>query len=223
MASPAKIVSDLMTESGKMSHEVQIRMESLLGEVTVDLLSQNGSRFAGLEKSTTITINTSDTAYVLPADFRTAQPTFIEVDSDEDFIREIDVVSEREFYRRRAKSKFPQDLTVFVERRTVGGSTRWYLVLGAAPTTSTYYKFFYWREPKTNDTNIIQNEAIPKEGVRSKMPGLFPAFQVSLAAYVNMRHNFKEDPSRLSTSMQVKPSLQTQRVNRLQHKIGRGG
>lgn len=223
MASTGKIVSDLMNEAGKMSIEVQMKMELIVGEITVDLLSQNGSRFAGLEKSEVLTITTSDTSFILPADFRTTQPSLIEQTSAGVFVRELDVFSEREYYRRRADSGFRQDRVCYIELKIVSGSKRWYLTIGSSPASEKYYKFFYWREPRTNDTDLINNEAIVKEGVRSKFPELFPAFQASMGAYANMRLHFREDIQRLSTNLQFKPSLRVQRINRVMHKIGRGG
>lgn len=223
MASPAKIVSDLMNEAGKMAPEIQIKMESIVGEVTVDLLSQNGSRFAGLEKSKTLTITTSATSFILPADFRTAQPSLIEQTSDEAFVRELDVFSEREYYRRRADAGFRQDRVCYLELKVVSGSKRWYLTIGASPSSTKYYKFFYWREAQANDTDLIPNETMVKHGVRSNFPELFPNFMASIAIYGNMREKFKEDVGRLSTNMRIRPSLRVERINRVMHKIGRGG
>lgn len=224
MSSMAQIVNELMEEFGKTAPEVGARISQKVGEITIDLLSQNGSRFKGLEKTTTLTINTTDTSYALPANFCTAQPTFLELDSSGEFVRELEIVSQAEFYRRKSEARFTEHRLCFIEWRTETTGRLAYLVLGTAPTTATTYKFFYWREAHAGDTDLIKNPAIVKKGVRAGLSDLNPNYMADLAAYNNMRVHFRENVMRTTTSgVQLKPSLRTQRHNLLMHKIGGGG
>lgn len=221
MASKAKIVADLMGEVGKTAQAVRDRLDRFTGEVTIDILNQNDGRFRRLAKTYTITLNTSDVAYRLPADFKTPKQTFIQVDSDGDFLEERAIVSEAEFYRRKGDADYSGTGYGFIETRQ-SPTPGEYLVLDSTPTAVGYLKLFYYRRPTENDTEIIENEAAIKEGVRARDRGLWPDAIYHLQIYENMKKGIKESAGTRTTGMVLKPNPMQVRINRLMHRIGKG-
>ena len=226
MANASKIIDDLMNEWGKSGPELAMRLEQKIGEVTVDLLSQNEGQFKGLEKTQAISIAVDQKEYLLNADFNTAQKNFYEVDDDGDPVREIFVVTKKEMFNKLLNdSSLATDL-VYVKQHDTGyngDGPGWYLILPTEPSETTTFEFTYYRFPVAGDTRLIRNETILKTGVKREFPEHNLAWQTDTLIYNKMRGGFKENPDKFKTRSVTLPNDRTQRHNRMLHKIGRGG
>ncbi len=223
MASLAQIVSEMLEEFGTTGIEISNRLTKVVGEITIDILLQNGGRFNRLEKTTTITFDTSTTAYILPVDFNTIKGHAVMVDSDGDFIKEVEVVSESEFYRRKGDTGYSGTGYFYIEDRDSGVSPGQYIVLNVAADAVSYLKVFYYRVPTENDTDIIKNTRIVKEGVRGSFPQFVPQALNSLTIYERMKSGIKESASDRATEIVLTPAKRVMKFNRFMHKIARGG
>jgi hypothetical protein len=218
-----EIALDVMKEVGKDSPELLTRIESIIGELTVDLLSQDEGRHAGLRKRQDITISTTTAQYKLNSNFASPISPFIEVNSSGTFVREIDIVTDEEFYHRQANSDvYPAERYGRIEKLETGLEGRgFYLILGKIPDAVGYYKLFYYRDPTENDTELIRNSAILKSGARAKLKDVNPEYMVDLETYLRMRSGFQGDVPKV-TRLVLRNSAKVQEHNRQMHRIGRG-
>ena len=221
MASFGQIVEEMMVEFGKKSSAVRHRVSQAVGEITIDILNQNESRFRKLERESTITLVIGTDAYRLPADLRTIRPIFIQLDTDGDFAAEWEIVSTPEFYRRKGDAEYKGQNYAHIETRQspIPGE---YLVFDTASTTSGTCKTFYYRRPERTDTDIIENTAAIKEGVRTRFPKFVENAEAHIIIYERMKSGIAESPETRTTGMVLKPSHRQQRLNRLMWRIGRG-
>lgn len=223
MSSKALLTSKLMNEFGKDSPDVRNRVDMAISEVVVDLLNQNQSRFRKLGKTEDLTLTPSDTRLKLPSNFKTVNDPFIQVDSDENFLNEVEVVTEREFYRRKGDSNYGGTNYAYIKYNAQGASGAGdYLIFDLAPSVTRYYKFFYFRFPDENDADFIENESIVKDGVRAQFPEFVPDSLMYAQKYEGKKARFKENPETRSTIDIMKPSKMQQRRNRKMHSIARG-
>jgi hypothetical protein len=222
MASNAEITKELMAEFGQSSPLVAQRVERAVGEVTIDILSQNDCRFERLAKVSTISLLTTSKAYKIPGDFATIKGPMIQVDSSGDFIREIEVISQQEYYRRMADADYPGLWYAMIETKMDGASGPGdYLTLNDEPDATGTYKFFYYRKPQVTDTDLIINTRAVKEGVRAMFPEYNPDAGQSLVIYERMKSGIRESPATRVTQMALMPSKATQRLNRKMHRYFR--
>jgi len=217
MSSKATIVQRLMDEFGKDSQAARQQIEQAVGEITVDLLSQNQGRFLGLEKTLSITINNTDTEYRLPADFNTAKKTFYEVNSDGDYIAECMCLSKSEVQNRMSEGAYSGYRLAYIRRNILGASGRGdYLVIADAPDETKYFEFDYYREPTENDTDVIRNDHIVMTGARGLLPQFVDmdraAYQTGI--YSRMRDGFREHPEKRKTKRIMLPSKRIGNHNR---------
>lgn len=224
MASRAAITAQILTEFGKSSPQVRQRIEQVVGDVTIDILSQFQSQFARLSEKETITLDVTTTAYKLPHDFASPKSSFRQVDSDGDFVGKLEIVTEGEFYDRKDNADYGGLKYAYIEHRANGADGPGdYLVLSGLPTTVGYFLFPYYRKPTENDTDIITNVSAIKNGVRAEFPEFTANAGVSLQKYEAQKPTMKESPRSRSTGMAIKPSKSQQRHNRNMYRIGRGG
>lgn len=221
MAARSHIVEEMLTEFGVMSDAVRQRIDSAIGDITIDILCQNNSRFRKLSKTDTITIGTTTNAYKLPVDFKTAKKQCMFVDSDGDFIKKLEIVTEAEFYNRKSNPDYTGNWYAYTETRQIDSPGE-YLVLNATPIETGYIKVFYYRHPNANDTDLIDNPSLIKAGVRTMFPEYVQEHQSSFFIYENMKQNVLENPSQRSTNMSIKPTKRQQNRNRLNYRIGKG-
>lgn len=221
MASPGLIVEEMMAEFGKSSGAVRRRVTLAVAEITIDILNQNESRFRKLEKESTITLVIGTDAYRLPADLRTIRPIFIQLDTDGNFAAEWEIVSTPEFYRRKGDTEYRGQNYAHIETRQ-SPTPGEYLVFDTAPTAAGSCKTFYYRRPLGGDTDIIENVAAIKEGVRTRFPKFVENAEIRIMTYEKMKSGIAESPETRTTGMVLKPSRRDQRINRLSWKIGRG-
>lgn len=221
MASPGLIVEEMMAEFGKSSAAVRRRVTLAVAEITIDILNQNDSRFRKLEKESTVTLSVGDDAYRLPADLRTIRPIFIQLDTDGNFAAEWEIVSTPEFYRRKGDAEYGGQNYAHIETRQ-SPTPGEYLVFDSEATASGSCKVFYYRRPLGGDTDIIENVAAVKEGVRTRFPRFIDNAEMHIITYERMKSGIAESPETRTTGMVLKPSRRQQRENRLAWKIGRG-
>ena len=224
MASKSQIVGEMMDEFGKSSSSVRSRIDRVVGEITVDLLSQADGRFPELEEFQEITITTSDIAYKVNSDFNAAKTPMIEVNSSGTFLRKISIVGRTEYYNRQADpTRYPGYTYAMVKYDDDGDDGAGdYLTLGSVADETRYFQFPYYRKATVDDTDLIRNTTILKTGVRS----MFPEFNINYAndgkAYDGMRRGFKPSPKKRITNIFMRPSPRTQHKNKNQKKYGRG-
>lgn len=222
MASNAQIVTEMMGEFNQTSPIVQKKVERIVGEITVDILSQNDCRFERLSKTYPISILTTSKVYRIPGDFATIKGPMVQVDSDGEFVREVEIIAPSEYYRRKADTEYAGLYYAMVETRLDGAQGPGdYLVLCDEPDANGTYKLFYFRKPQATDTDLILNTRAIKEGVRSMFPEYGDA-ATSLVIYERMKSGIKESPATRVTQMALMPSKRQQKVNRKMHEIGRG-
>lgn len=221
MASQGLIVEEMMAEFGKSSSAVRHRVTMAVAEITIDILNQNESRFRKLEKELTITLVIGTEAYRLPTDLRTIRPIFIQLDTEGGFAAEWEIVSTPEFYRRKGDAEYGGRNYAHIETRQspIPGE---YLVFDAEPTATGSCKVFYYRRPLGGDTDIIENVAAIKEGVRTRFPRFVDNAETHIIIYERMKSGIAESPETRTTGMVLKPSHQQQRLNRLMWRIGKG-
>lgn len=220
MASFGQIVEEMMVEFGKKSSAVRHRVSQTVAEITIDILNQNESRFRKLEKESTITLVIGTDAYRLPADLRTIRPIFIQLDTEGNFAAEWEIVSTPEFYRRKGDAEYKGQNYAHIETRQspIPGE---YLVFDTEPTASGTCKIFYYRRPTGTDTDIIENTAAIKEGVRTRFPKFVENVETHVIIYERMKSGIAESPETRTTGMVLKPSPLHQRINRLLWKYGK--
>ena len=223
MASNAEITTELMAEFNQSSPLVRQKVERAVGEVTIDILSENDCRFERLSKVQTISILTTSKSYKLPGDFATIKGSMIQVGSTGDFVREIEIISPQEYYRRLGDADYPGLYYAMIETKMDGASGPGdYLTLNDEPDEAGTYKFFYFRKPQVTDTDLIIKTRAIKEGVRAMFPEYNPDAGQSLVIYEKMKSGIKESPATRVTHMALMPSKRQQEVNRKMHRIGRG-
>lgn len=163
-------------------------------------------------------------AYKIPGDFATIKGPIIEVDTDGAFVREVEVISQSEYYRRMADTEYTGNWYGMIETRMDGATGPGdYLILNALPTAVGTYKFFYYRKPQTTDTDLIINTRAIKEGVRSMFEQFNPDAAQSLVIYERMKSGIRESPSTRASHMALMPTRYVQRLNRRMHSRFRGG
>ena len=145
MASLELIVQDLMTEFGTVGHDARLRLERFAGEVVLNILNQNSSRFRRLQKRTTLTFNKDDTQKKLPADFKTHRGELVEVDSDNLFIAEFDILDDTEFFSRKADTSRPSSTYFRIETLQAGvGTPGEYLIANAKIAIAIVHVFEFF-------------------------------------------------------------------------------
>jgi len=224
MADTAQLLSELAREFGRTDQLAKTQIEAWIGEIVVDLLSQDEGRFKALEKTETISINTTDTEYLLPADFNTARKTFAEVDSEGNWVGDCVVVAKKRLHRHLKQGKYTgHRLTYIKQKAAVGGTPGFYLVLAAASATVTIFDFDYYRIPTANDAGLIRNPRIIKMGVRGQAIEFNPKADYHEAIYINMKKGFRDAPERYLTRLEMLPTRRIGRHNRNMKIYGGGG
>lgn len=225
MASTLELIQALAQEFGKQSPEVLRDIEQKIGEITIDILSQNDCRFAGLRKSQTVTVTAGTTSYKINADFASLgrYPTI--VDSNGDFVDKFTIVDEGEFVARADQGGYATKRFGRIEARDQGASgPGFYLELAEDWGETGYIKIPYYRKPTATDTELINNLACVKNGVRQFFGQFIGSEKADIAArvYLGQRSGIKESAARTTTGLFVKPPIRTQKHNLLMHKVGRG-
>lgn len=215
--------TEMMDEFKSSATDVRARIERAAREVVLDILLQNDSRFRRLEKKTTLTFVANDDAEKLPADFRTMKRPFIEVDSAGKHIAEIDIVTDSEFWRRKGDENYVGVPYAMVETRQTPVAAE-YLVLSALPAETRYFAFGYYRKPTGDDADMVENEGLVKNGIRSRFREFMgmDGAGVALQIYEGTKKNAIEHPGERATGLSLRPNKQQQRLNRRMHSYGRG-
>lgn len=224
MGSKLEIVQTLALEFGKSSPEVLAQIESKVGEITVDILSQNDCRFAGLRKWQRITVGAGTKAYKVNADLASVGRHAKIVNVNGDFLYKFTIVDEGEFIEREDKAGYATTRYGWIEARDQGDQgPGFYLVLATDWQATGYIKMPYFRSPTENDTALIRNTSAVKDGVRQYFPQYVGEEKAALfgRVYSGKRKSIKESPDRVATGLHVKPPRRVQAGNRLMHKIGR--
>lgn len=223
MATTATILEELIAEIGKDSPLIRQKIESKIGDVVLEILSQNEGRFKALEKTQSISVLVDVTRYKLNSDFNTAKDTFYEVDSLGEFVARCHIVSKSDAFSRLADEGVVGPRICYVEFDSATATRGWYLVLTQKPKTAVTYKFDYFRTPATSDTDVIKKHAAIKHGVRGMSPEHFSNSQAEITIYVRMLSGIKESPDKWVTDAQVLPPARFVAHNQFMHKIGGGG
>jgi len=225
MASPARIVDGLMADCGKSSPEIRARIERKVGEIALEMLSQNEGRFYALAKNQEISIRAGTTReYLLDTDFFCTKPEFDIYDEDGDFLRVGYILSKAEIRdRRRADAPLGSNIC-YIEYQKDGVSGRgWYLILATNPTENMTYDFEFYREPTEKDVSAIKDIGMLKSGVRAGLPDLFEeTAEVDAHKYLSRLEGFHEKISRTIPTVIMTPNVRNAAKNRHDHKIGRG-
>lgn len=223
MASTAVIVNEIMAEFGKSDSHTAARIEQKVGDIVIDLLSQNKGRFKGLEKTQTISILEDEREYRLSPDFNTAKQTFYEVDDDGNFKNECMVVTKGDVHRRSSEGELINSRMGYIKFFDTHTSGRGiYLVLATDPGEATIYEFDYYRKPTRKDTDLIRTPETIKLGTRGSFPALNQKAEYDLAVYERRKQGFKESPEKYKPKMSIKPTRKTSRFNRSMRNIGKG-
>ena len=225
MASLSKVTNDIMQEIGKTSSTLRIKIEGYVGDVTVDLLSQNQGRFTRLEKSLDISFAVGVKYYKLPANFNTIKDTFFQVDSTGEFIAKCRVRTKSEIYRNIEDSEYSGVKAAYIQElnRDHGpDGAGLYLILASEPTEIVYYNIEYYRFPLTTDTDIIKNVKLVKNGVRAELPDYFDKAEIYSHIYENGKMRFKENKRRRKTVSVLMPSKRAGQHNKRMRNIGGG-
>ena len=225
MASTSKVTNDIMQEIGKTSSALRMKIEGYVGDVTVDLLSQNAGRFTRLEKSLDISFAAGVKYYKLPANFNTIKNTFFQIDSDGDFIAKCEVRTKGEIYRNIADEEYSGIKAAYIQElnRDKGpDGAGLYLILASEPTEIVYYNIEYYRFPLTTDTDLIKNVKLLKNGVRAELPDYYDKAEIYSHIYENGKMKFRENKRRRKTVNILMPSKRAGAHNKRMHDIGGG-
>ncbi len=223
MASRAFIVDGLMREAGKTSPKVRGLIDLKVGEITLELLSQNSGRFRGLEKTQAISVVANTQQYLLNADFFTAKKSFHQVDGDGNFMARLSIVSKTELFDRKSAKAYSGIALAYIEFLEYGPNGRgFYLHLGTDPTGTATYHLDYYREPTTADTDLIRKVTILQHGVRASLPQYFVNAEYEAAIYIRRLQGFKESPDTHITDAVVTPNPRIAKHNQRMHDIGQG-
>lgn len=222
MATIELIVQDLMTEFGKVGVDARTRLERFTGEVVLNILNQNNSRFRRLQKRDTITFNKDDIQKKLPADFKTHRGELVEVDSDNLFVAEFDILDDTEFFTRKADTSRPSSTYFRIETlKTAGLTPGEYLIANAKIDETRFFQVPYFRTPDENDADMIDDEGIIKDGVRARELSGDESIK-HLRIYEGSKKGLIEHPGERATAMILRPNKRQQILNRIMFKIGRG-
>lgn len=224
MATNQVLATELMDEFKSSSNDVRVKVERAIGEVVVNILNQNDSRFRRLEKSTTLTFVVGDDAEKLPADFRSIKKPLIEVESDGDLIATVEIVTDAEFLKRKQDPDYGGAIYARIETRQTPTPAE-YLILNVEPTETRYFKLEYYRIPLGSDADVVKDPGIIKDGVRNRFPEFVGANEAGgyLIRYERGKVNLIENPAERATGMALRPNRRTQRFNRSMFRYGRGG
>jgi len=224
VASTDQIVEDLMLESGKSGHTARQRIELIVGEVILEVLGRNDGRFEGLRETIGYSVLKDVKHYKLPGNFNTPSKSFLQVNSDDEFIAECYIVQKMDVIRNLADSGYVGPRQAYIERLKAGpGGPGLYLVFGDELTETAYYQMDYYRKATTSDGDVVRKDGIVKDGARGKLPVYWPLPNDFAGMYAGQLRGFKESPRRMATTISFSPSRQTKRLNRKQHHIGGGG
>lgn len=225
MASKSRVVDTLLLDAGKTDPGTRGRIERKVGEITLELLTQNEGRFSGLSRSDQISILTTSTKYKMQPDFFAIAPTGAELDSDGEYVDTIIIVSKAEILGRKRDGAAYNARLCWIEKLQDGPNGRgWYLCLAADATADVTYEIDYFREPTENDVDEVADEALLKAGVRAGLPDLFPAtYERDEYKYLKRLPDHRESTGRFVTRIVMVPSKIAAKKNKLQHTIGRGG
>jgi hypothetical protein len=226
MASPEEIVAELMSEIGKSSPDVQKSLEDAVGDVTIDLLSQNEGRFEALRRDRTITIDTTKTQYKLPSDVNAVIDPAYRQDVSGETLTEINILGNEAdyFYRVKNPTQYPASNFARVKYLDDGSEgPAYYLIFSSALTEAGSIVLEYYRHAKSTDTDKIRNKEIVKAGVRAKRGVYWPADgTANITIYFRMREGFREDPTAKATRTLIMLPARKMRHNTRQWRIGRG-
>ncbi len=224
MATRPELVNEMLDEFGKQSSDARQKVDRWVGSVTVDLLSQSEGRFAGLTDEQDITIGTSGLEHKLDSNFNTAQDKSLVLDSNGEFVRDFNIVSHNEYYRRKADPEtYPGSTFAMIRNKAGAQGLGYYLIMGTAPTETFPLKFLYYRKATGDDTDIINNPEIARTGVRAKAKEFNLDYQTDDVIYFRMRSGFKPSIGKTAPNMVMKPSEKHQDLNKVMYDIGGGG
>lgn len=213
----------LLAEVGKGAPEIRLAIEQAVGEVTISVLSQNGGRHHRLESTQSIALASAVDRSRLNGDMNTAKETFIEVNSSDEFVREIDIVTEQEHYTRKGNTQYTGQYWCYIVTDSSGSSGAGeYIIFPFKRTKTTYYKFFYYRRPTEGDTDAIVNIAAVLEGVRARKRDLWPEAVDALQVFEREKRSEVSTGRRRGAQMYLGPNKQQRHYNRINHNIGRG-
>ncbi len=223
MASRDSIVQQMMDEFGKTSQVVRAKVERVVGEITIDILSNNFGKFRKLREVKDFDIRTTKRSYKLPGNFNSDSNQFYEVDSDGEVLREIEIVTEQRFFERKTDANYTGSIYAYIETKKSGTEGPGeFLTLNGLPSATGTFRMPYYRKPTVNDTDVITNERTLKEGIRSAFSEFVPDFQTKLVIYEKMKAGTIETPATRTTGMTLKPSKRQQQRNRNMYWIGKG-
>ena len=223
MADMQEIVDSLAAEFGKTGSQAKGKIEAWASEIVVDLLSQDEGRFKLLEETETISIDTVNKEYLLPADFNTAKETFVEVDSEGNYVANCSCVAKSRVQRAIETSKYTgHRLTYIKKRASVGSTPGYYLVLTAKSTEVRIFEFDYYRQATPNDIGVIRKDSIIKNGVRGLAVEFLPNAGYSAEIYRREKKGFSDAPERYMTHLSIQPTRKIGRHNQNMKRYGGG-
>lgn len=226
MPSKAQAVNKLLIDAGRSDPDTRQRIERAVGEITLEMLSESDGRFSELERTTEIAVDTTTVDYKLPADFFASKDEHEIQDADGEFVGVFTIYPKDEILRRKRDGERLNARVCHIEFSESGynGKGRgWYLRLGDESEAAYTYVLTYYREPTENDVSIIKDEAMLYAGVRGSLPRIFGEdAAVDLQKYLHKLPGYGEKASRFSGVIPRRPSYRRVKVNRLQHKIGKG-
>jgi len=226
MATRDEMTTELLVLAGKSvdSPERQ-RVYDVVGDVTVDLLSQNEGRFYGLRRTLEFTMTTADRKKRLPSNFNTASRDFYEVDEDGELKGRGAVKSKTDVFDDQLEGAYVGYRRAWIEELSGDSAPEGsgiYLVLAEAPPSTVYLVFVYYRRPERDDTDIIKNPTIVKLGAKAQLSNMFDDAQYSMAIFEKRRSGFKEKFHKRVTSGILMPSRRQARHNKRMYDRGRG-
>lgn len=224
MASKSFILDSLLNECGKDSPQVREQMSQKIGEITLELLSQNRGKFFGLKKVTTLSITADTTQFKLPADYHTISIDSCEVNvTTGAYIQDVHVLEKSDIRERIRESAHYDCHYGYIEKLEAGPEGRgFYLTLAVASTQVRSFEIEYFRRPTENDTDVIVEYTLIQRGVRAQYPSLFKTAEVDRHIYVARLPRFVEKRQRNVTGSYVLPPKRIQRHNKNQHRRGAG-
>jgi hypothetical protein len=225
MASAEVLTEEIIAELGKDNPQIRSQVRTNIGDIAIDLLSQNEGEFSCLEKYEDIPLTVNNSEFLLTnGDFKRAKKKSILIDANGLYVGEIHLVSNNEFFNRQANSEqYPGTTYARIEYKENGadGSGN-YLIFGTTYTTAATLRFSYYRQPTGSDVMSISNTSLIKVGVRMMMSNQKPEWANSGAIYYGLRQSFKENIEDRATELVLRPPKKKEAYNRMMHDIGRG-
>jgi hypothetical protein len=221
MASVDTLVNALLAHAIRDTPSLRTKLESDVGEIALEMIQKAGGKFAKLKKTQTISIDTTNTTYLLDPDFNKPSRTFNAVDSDGDFVCQIYVIAKAAIQKRMEEGS-PTENFCYIEYQEGGRSGRgYYIVLPSAASSARTFEFDYYRHATERDVDIIEETTMLKRGVRGRHREDFETWRDDAIKYSRFLDIFESDVADLITDIVFTPSLRQIKVNRLQHRAGR--